>query len=182
MNRSFIILLMAGCSLTACNYLDIVPDERPSEYNTYQNPAAAKSYLYSCYSKIHNPRTGVAVDKYTAAEITSCIDAGLWEGFAKGNYSPSDPQLCGDYYRNIWTGVSRCYEFLNIVDKTPGINSVDLQQYKAEATLLIAYYHWLSFRAFGPSVIIDKYLSPFTAISDLPERSSVDEVVAFIDN
>lgn len=182
MNRSFIILLMAGCSLTACNYLDIVPDERPSEYNTYQNPAAAKSYLYSCYAKTYNARSGLSLDKFTAAEISPCIDAGLWEGFAKGTYSPSSPELAGSHYIDIWNGVHRCYEFLNIVDKTPGINPVDLQQYKAEATLLIAYYHWLSFRAFGPSVIIDKYLSPFAPISDLPERSSVDEVVAFIDN
>ena len=46
---------------------------------------------------------------------------------------------------------------------------------------LIAYYHWLSFRAYGPSVIMRENIDPLTPIEELPERSSVDEVVQFID-
>ena len=67
------------------------------------------------------------------------------------------------------------------VDFTPDIEPDDLQYYKAEATLLIAYYHWLSFRAYGPSVIMRENIDPLTPIEELPERSSVDEVVQFID-
>lgn len=181
MKNFFALLLFSSVFLTACNYLDIVPDERPSDLNTYQDPSAAKAYLYSCYSKMCNPRMGDSPDKFAAAEIMNPREGGIWEGFPKGTYSPSNPQLVGNYYNSIWQGISRCYDFLNVVDKTPGINTEDLQYYKAEATLLIAYYHWLSFKAFGPSVIIDRLITPFTPVADLPERSSVDEVVAFID-
>ena len=34
---------------------------------------------------------------------------------------------------------SQCYQFLSVVDFTPDIEPDDLQYYKAEATLLIAY-------------------------------------------
>lgn len=85
------------------------------------------------------------------------------------------------YYDNIWTGLHQCYQFLSVVDFTPDIEPDDLQYYKAEATLLIAYYHWLSFRAYGPSVIMRENIDPLTPIEELPERSSVDEVVQFID-
>lgn len=178
------IPLIFSCSLilSSCNYLDIVPDERPLPENTYQNPTAAKGYLYSCYSKMYDPRASEALDKYSAAEIINVVEKNEWVTFPRGYYSPSSPQLVKDYYDRIWSGIHQCYQFLDVVDYTPDIEPIDLQYYKAEATLLIAYYHWLSFRAFGPSVIMEKNLDPYTPIEELPERSSVDEVVAFIDN
>ena len=145
MKKFAIILLMGGVLLSGCNYLDIVPDERNTPENTYQNPQAAKNYLYSCYSKMPDPRVSEALDKYSAAEIINVIEKSEWVTF------------------------------------TPDIEPDDLQYYKAEATLLIAYYHWLSFRAYGPSVIMRENIDPLTPIEELPERSSVDEVVQFID-
>ncbi len=47
MKKFAIILLMGGVLLSGCNYLDIVPDERNTPENTYQNPQAAKNYLNS---------------------------------------------------------------------------------------------------------------------------------------
>ena len=41
MKKFAIILLMGGVLLSGCNYLDIVPDERNTPENTYQNPQAA---------------------------------------------------------------------------------------------------------------------------------------------
>ena len=55
---------MGGVLLSGCNYLDIVPDERNTPENTYQNPQAAKNYLYSCYSKMPDPRVSEALDDY----------------------------------------------------------------------------------------------------------------------
>lgn len=181
MKKFAIILLMGGVLLSGCNYLDIVPDERNTPENTYQNPQAAKNYLYSCYSKMPDPRLSDALDKFSAAEIINVIEKNEWATFPRGYYSPSAPELTKTYYDNIWTGLHQCYQFLSVVDFTPDIEPDDLQYYKAEATLLIAYYHWLSFRAYGPSVIMRENIDPLTPIEELPERSSVDEVVQFID-
>jgi len=181
MKNKIKILLLSGLLLSGCNYLDIVPDERPLSENTYDNATAAKEYLYSCYSKMYNPRASDALDKYSAGEIMNVDEKVAWATFPRGYYSPSSLQLTDGYYKNIWSGLKQCYEFLAIVDKTPNIEPIDLQYYKAEATLLIAYYHWLSFRAYGPTVIVRESLNPFMPVEMLPERSSVDEVVEFID-
>lgn len=181
MKKIAIMTLAAAFLLSGCNYLDIVPDERPLPENTYQNPNAARNYLYSCYSQMYNPRIPDAVDKYSGAEIINIDEKNAWATFPRGYYSPSSPGLVSDYYAKIWKGLHQCYLFLSVVDKTPNIEAIDLQYYKAEATLLIAYYHWLSFRAFGPSVIMRGLLEPLTPIEEMPERSSVDEVVKFID-
>ena len=41
-------LLLLG--LSACNYLDIVPDEVVKEEDSYETPDLVRNYLYSCYS------------------------------------------------------------------------------------------------------------------------------------
>lgn len=181
MKNFTIILLIGGVLLSGCNYLDIVPDERNTPENTYQNPQAAKSYLYSCYSKMPDPRISEALDKYSAAEIINVVEKDGWVTFPRGYYSSSSPQLTKTYYDDIWKGLRQCYQFLDVVDRTPDIEADDLQHYKAEATLLIAYYHWLSFRAYGPSVVLRENIDPLTPIELLPERLSVNEVVQFID-
>lgn len=182
MKNIAIILYIVGLFLSGCNYLDIVPDERNTPENTYQNPQAAKNYLYSCYSQMPDPRISEAVDKYSAAELINAIEKSEWVTFPRGYYSPSSPQLSKAYYEGIWNGLHQCYQFLGVVDLTPDMVPDDLKYYKAEATLLIAYYHWLSFRAYGPSVIMRGIIDPLTPIDQLPERSSVDEVVQFIDD
>lgn len=181
MKKFAIIFLMGGLLMAGCDFLDIVPDERPLPENTYQNPNAAKRYLYSCYSQLPELRASEALDKFSAGEIINSVEKNEWSIFPRGYYSPSAPQLSAPYYNNIWKGLHQCYQFLSVVDLTPNIEPEDLQYYKAEATLLIAYYHWLSFRAYGPSVIMRGLIDPLTPIDKLPERSSVDEVVQFID-
>lgn len=181
MKKIAIILLAGILLLSGCNYLDIVPDERNLPENTYQNANTARNYLYSCYSQMPDPRPSEALDKFSAAEIINATDKETWATFPRGYYSPSSLQLTGAYYNSIWSGIHQCYQFLSVVDLTPGIEPIDLQYFKAEATLLIAYYHWLSFRAYGPSVIMRGLMDPLTPIEELPERSSIDEVVQFID-
>ena len=56
MKKFAIILLMGGVLLSGCNYLDIVPDERNTPENTYQNPQAAKNGLLFRVVIIHRVR------------------------------------------------------------------------------------------------------------------------------
>lgn len=177
------ILATLICSflLSGCDYLDIVPDERPVVENTYQNVEAARKYLYSCYASIPDPRTSEAVDKFSAAEIINVIEKNDWVTFPRGYYSPNFLSLTKAYYDNIWVGIRQCYSFLSVVDLTPGILPDDLKYFKAEATFLIGYYHFLSLRAYGPTVIIDKIYDPETPLEEYPERAGYDEVCSFID-
>lgn len=182
MKMKYILMsLLASLFVTGCDYLEIVPDERATPQNMYENVEAARRYLYSCYSAMPDSRESASLDKYSAAEIVNPIEKDDWSTFPRGYYSPSSLGLTADYYKSIWIGIRQCYNFLSVVDYTPNILPEDLQYFKAEATLLIAYYHFLSLRAYGPSVILDKVYSPETPIEEYPERSSYDEVFQFID-
>ena len=51
-----LIFLVAGIS--SCDYLDIVPDERPTEEDAFKDKNAAERYLYSCYAFMPKEREG----------------------------------------------------------------------------------------------------------------------------
>ncbi len=182
MKTKYILLSIATAVLmSGCNYLDIVPEERNTPEDTYKNPAAARGFLYSCYSKLPNSRKPEHIDKYSAGEVCFPMEKNDFQTFPRGYYSPVFLSITESYYNNIWEGIRRCYEFLNVIDLTPNMVEDDLKYYKAEATFLIAYYHFLALRAYGPIPIIKAPLDPTTDAGTYPERSSVDEVVEFID-
>ena len=83
-----------------------------------------------------------------------------------------------DRWRPTWKGVRQCYEFLDVIDKAQVYTEADREIYRAEAKFLIAYYHFCSLQAFGPTLIIRKKYDLDTKLSELPARSSYDEVVA----
>ena len=43
-------------------------------------------------------------------------------------------------------------------DKTKNVVPQDLQHYRGEAKFLIAYFHFLSLRSYGPTLIIDRLI------------------------
>lgn len=177
-----ILIALSVVSLTGCDYLDIVPDERNTEFNTYENEATAKKYLYGCYSYIPNSRGSDAIDKMTGGEIV-VADERKTDAFKfpQGYYSPSAPTLAKTQWEACYNGIRTCWEFLAVVDKTPNISEEQLPYYKAEAHLLIAYYHWLLVRAFGPIMIMDHAYDASTPYAEYPERSSYDKCVEYID-
>ena len=169
-------------SLSACNYLDIVPDERVKEEDTYQTPGQVKSYLYSCYSYLPTNRQ-ISNNAYwmMCGGETSFYRKEKFSTFNEGTYSPSSLHMTVDTWTPIWQGVRQCYLFLNILDKAKNLLDKDRQYYRGEANFLIAYYHFLSLRSYGPTLIVDRLLGINEPVADFPERSSYDEVVAFID-
>ena len=177
-----ILIALSIVSLAGCDYLDIVPDEQTTEFNMYETPAAAKNYLNACYGYIPNARGSDAIDKMTGGEI-AVADEAKTEAFkfARGYYSPSAPSLAKTHWEACYNGIRTCWQFLSVVDKTPNITVENLTYYKAEAHLLIAYYHWLILRAFGPAMILDHVYETTTPYSEYPERSTYDKCVEFID-
>ena len=176
--NKYILYSLMMMSVSSCNYLDIVPDEVITEEQTYQNEDFANKYLYMCYGSI--PRRN---------DLDYVIE---WRGrsgeylipnadFTNVYYSPSSVGQNQYTWSNIWEGIRNCYKFLEIVDKTPGITPENLRYFKAEATFLIAYYHFVSLQNYGPTCIVREALDPNLALGKFPERSSYDEVVAFID-
>lgn len=167
--------------LSSCNYLDIVPDEVVKEEEAHSTPELVRGYLYSCYSFLPTNRQ-ISNNAYwmMCAGETSFYRKEWFSTFNEGTYGPSNLHMTAETWSPVWEGIRQCYMFLNILDEAKNLVDVDRQHYRGEANFLIAYYHFLSLRSYGPTCIIDKLYDPKADISEFPERSSYDEVVDFI--
>lgn len=170
-------------NFVACDYLDIVPDERVTEKNLYETPPAVRNFLYSCYGYLPTNRliSNNAFWRLTAQE-TSFYRKENFSLFNEGDYSPANVFMTSQTWGPVWQGVRQCYLFLLYLDKAKNMVEKDIIQYRAEAHFLIAYYHFISLRTYGPTLIMDKLFDQNVPLSEFPERSSVDEVVHFINS
>lgn len=171
----FFLFASTGCK----KFLDIVPDERPSEEDAFRDPLRAKNYLYSCYGYLPSSRfTPESIDMLTSDETITAFEHETFARFPRGQYSASDPVI--SYWSDLYKGIHQCYILLKKVDGVPGINADEAANYKAEANFLIGYYHFLLVRMYGPVIIVDHELDPNMPIADYPKRSPYDLCVDFI--
>lgn len=181
MKTIFKILCAAiiAVGLSACNFLDIVPDEKEKAGDAFEDVMAAERYLYSCYAFLPNPRAGASsLDFMTGDEVITAFEHETFASFPKGNYAASNTVI--SYWDTLFQGLRQCYIFLNNVDNVPNLPAGTLTDYKAQATFLIGYYHFLLSRCYGPVIIIDEEPSILTPEEDYKPRMSYDDCVEFI--
>lgn len=179
--KLMMVMALAG-QFISCGYLDIVPDERAEESDTWKTPSAVKGYLYSCYG--YMPAMRHFGGSYWHPEEMTAVTKELWTMFKYGTYSPSSVGNTSTTWANIWNGIRQCYKFKEALDNvfSTDISQETLTTYRAEADFLIGYFHFLSLRSYGPTMIIRGVIDQNTPISEFPERSSYDEVVQFIND
>lgn len=171
---ALIFLFLIGIT-TSCDYLDIVPDERPTEEDAFKDKKAAERYLYSCYALMTIERQGVYL--YQTGEIASDFE----KAYLQGNHTPAN---IGEfhYWSRMYAGIKRCYTLIANVDQVPRLEEELKVLYKAEAKFLIAYYHFILLRAYGPVIIADQEYDIEFPAEKYPKRSSYDESVTWIAN
>jgi len=183
MNRFKILLIpvllvitgLAGCA----DFLDIVPDERPTEEDAFQDRFAAEDFLYSCYAPIPNLRNSVSsIDFMTSDEVVTAFEHETFAHFPRGNYTASSPVI--SYWNDLYRGIRQSWILINNVDLTPGLSEELKREYKAEARFLIGYYHFLLARMYGPIIIQRDVADVDIPYSEYPGRSTFDETVDFI--
>ncbi|MDR1887320.1 MAG: RagB/SusD family nutrient uptake outer membrane protein [Prevotellaceae bacterium] len=180
MKKIFSIILLSGLMFAySCNYLDVVPDEVPTESDAFKDRKAAERFLYSCYYYLPDPRQDVAsIDLFTADEVVTPFEHETFANFPKGNYTSVNPVI--SYWNTLFQGIRQCYIMLDNVDNVPGLEIAEKTAYKAEATFLIAYYHFLLLKCYGPTIIIRSTPSLDMPTSDYPARETYDECVNWI--
>ena len=176
----FFLLLLTGVFSSGCKkFLDIVPDERPTEKDAFKDVFAAENFLYSCYAPLPNPRsTTTSIDFLTSDEVVTAFEHETFAQFPKGNFTASNPVI--SYWSTLYKGIRQCYILIDNVDKTPGLPDDKKALYKSEAKFLVGYYHFLLARMYGP-IIIQKSVADIEMPSaSYPGRSTYDECVTFI--
>ena len=69
--RYFISLLGAITLMTACDFLDVVPDDAPTIEDAFKNRAAAEKALFTCYSFLPDPTNPYDYPAYLPATTSS---------------------------------------------------------------------------------------------------------------
>ena len=175
-----ILVFVAALAATGCKkYLDIVPDERPTEADAFKDIYAAENFLYYCYAPLPNPRASVgSIDLMTSDEVVTAFEHETFAQFPKGTFTASNPVI--SYWSTLYKGIRQCYILIGNIDKTPGLSDEDKALYKAEARFLIGYYNFLLVRMYGPIIIQQGVANIEMPASDYPARSTYDECVRFV--
>ena len=118
-DKYLILLCVFVCC--SCNYLDIVPDEKPTEEDAFKNPQLTERYLYSCYSYIPDPRDGsYSLDLMTGDDVVTPWEHETFGKFAQGNYTPSNPYI--NYWHDLFKGIRQCYLLKENLGSVPGLS------------------------------------------------------------
>lgn len=176
-----IALTLPLCVMASCDYLDVVPAEQPTIYDTMKNKDDAVNFINSCYMAVENS----APFHYGTFEWSTdeSVNPPLWnepnQKTAWNLWSANDAAGYWDAYYNY---IGHCHMFQNIlaVSDPRGSTDADKKRWNAEADFLKGYYHSRLLAMYGPVPIVDQRLPQSTAPNEFPGRSHYDYVVEYI--
>ena len=156
-------VLAASCLLSSCDYLDVVPPEQPNLPDATSTYERTLGFLYSCYTGIatvdptwanYLHEFNASTDEYT---LPYRWTEGMWDDYAYNNVTANNQDwLWGSTYQYI----GQCLLFLQEVEKMDQslVSEDEMKIWRAEANFLIAYYHFITLRSYGPIPITDSLI------------------------
>ncbi len=193
-------LLTALCFfLTGCNYLDLEPERKGTLQEVFEDRTSAENFLYGCYGFMPpaNDFNGEPQLWGAGDEVSITSNWGTDWHWAKaahiGQISAAEP-LCNYWSHHkskiqparsagydLYSGIRQCYTFIDMVDRVPNASVTDKAQWKAEARFLIAYFHYVLLRLYGPICIVEGIV-PNDAPESVyyPKRLPYDDCVKWI--
>lgn len=173
-NIALLSLAMA-CSMTSCDYLDVVPPEQPDLQDANKDRAATLGFLYSCYGGVINPMN------YEGLEMGSdeYVLPRLWQtGGQKVQWNLNEAANLADGWRwgSYYRFIGQCHLFMKELPHARAITEEEKVTMKAEIDFLLAYYHMQVLFQYGPCPINDHYIAQDTPASEFPGRSHYDYV------
>lgn len=173
---SILLLLVMGLN-TSCNYLDIVPDETATEKDAFANPRAALRYLYSCYGYLPQSNSVPGCMDFTGDETISPFPES-YAKFQEGSYDASNTII--SYWNTLFQGIRQCYLLKDNINSVPQISKEDVDLYTAEADFLIAYFHLLLIKCYGPTVLVTELPVLDTPAGNMLARRPYDECIDWV--
>lgn len=177
--KTTIVLLSVLCSvMSSCDFLDVVPEEQATLNDATRNPDAVLGFMYSCYAGVRSPL------QYNMSEFSAdeCVFPPLWNNYGQQvSYGLYTPESVKDYrWNQFFASIAQTHLFLRELVNAKGCTEEDIEEWKAEAYFLLAYYHFELLRYFGPIPIIDQYIDQSMSIDDFPGRMHYDYVTDWI--
>jgi hypothetical protein len=182
--------LLTLSTYSCSDYLDVVPEKKREIELYFERRNTAQGALATCYAFL--PQGDLVYHSFSLAseELVTPGEQGRMPGLeiARGRQGASSPILgyWDDYgfiatQSSLWKGIRYCNTFIELIDNVLDMEYLEKQQWKAEASFLKAYYHFLLFTQYGPIPIADTNL-PINASPDeiRLERQPVDKVIDYI--
>lgn len=185
----FSIVLIVSLLLSCSDFLDKAPDEDLTVEDVFTSPIWTRNFLAHVYSWI-------------PTESNFADDGGAWRSPFVGGSDEMEIAYGGAYAHEINSGAwnssnvtrvpiwNETYQamrkvntFLENVDNVP-TSKEQINIWKGESFFLRAYFHFLSFRAYGPIVLLDHTVNTdddLLSYNRRPVEECIDFMVADLD-
>lgn len=195
MKNKIIILSLLGILLffSRCDFLDIVPDNTVEVGSLFENRDRALSALSTCYRYMPNFEKLNSSMSLAGDEWVGRLDASYAEdkAFMRGiklmrGWNNSNSPIMnywngGEGASGLYQGIRICNIFFENIDNVPGLTPEERDDWVAQVKILKAYYHYYLIRLYGPIVIADKNLEPFSGVEEVrQERQSIDSCFNYV--
>lgn len=188
-----IIYIILFISVSACNYLDIVPDNVATIDNAFRMRSTAERFLFTCYSYMpsHSARFTTGNPAMTAGDEVWFMSNALeqfdmpgWE-IALGNQNVVNPFF--NYWdggrggHSLFTGIRDCNIFMEKIGDVRDLDDYERRKWVAEAKVLKAYYHFWLLRMYGPIPLIRENLPISAGVTEVAvNREPIDQCIDYI--
>jgi len=180
----FIALVL---SMSACDYLDVIPPETPDIDDTMTDAATTLRFLYTCYGRIQYGDIDPIMYSNIDAAGDDFVQPTLWGNRSShvqwGQVTAYQVNEWGDsfHWKRLYDGIGLCNQFMQLLDElNPPITEDTKKLYKAEATFVKAYYHMRALQLFGPIPLMDKLESQNIPTDQIPGRYHYDYCIDYI--
>jgi len=187
------ILSFCLTTFTGCDYL-AVSDELASELTmeeVFENAAYTRRFHRGIYTGIPDVSFMSINESYGACSGLGLPWVACSDEMKTGHNNVKNIPVTGENAANasltrwsLYNNIRQANLFLErahpIQSEKDQLDETELNQMRAEALFLRAYYHYLLFELYGPVPVLDYYVDPNSTDLDFA-RNSVDEVVEFCD-
>lgn len=184
----YIFFLATILTFSACEFLDNAPDGQITIEMVFNDKTRTEEWLSAVYNKIPDPYTPMMRNYDAYADDFSPSEG--WEAFGwdciskiKGNWNSESPWHAG-FWGDLPQRIRQAYIFIENVKPLPDqkLTENDVNNMKAEARFLIAYYYYLLVNTYG-AIPLQTWLSDFDEPFDqlMIGQTPYDEVIDWID-
>ncbi len=189
-------LLASTLGVTSCNYLDVVPPEQVSIDDAMKTPTNVLGFLYSCYSfSLNNSLCDVPYGTYLN-DINACADEMLnpdaWAADGGNSsmyilYGTLSPAANYNMWHHNYSAIGQCLTFMKKLQEHEDflmereiVSRAEYDEFFSECQALIAYYHWILWRRYGPIPILSEMPDMGISSGEMSGRMHVDYVADWI--